>query len=212
MRKHKIRGAFKWYWWFPTNLCTSVNDCLVHGTPDTTPLMPWDLLKVDCGVDLWWAISDAAFSIVIGWDQTNLDAATLVHTSKKALDKWLKAIKIGHTGKHFWRTVEQVVKADGFSVIKHLTGHGVWNDVHENPSVYNRPQNSMKKRIFQPGMVLALEPIIAEFSEEYIEHKNIPHNLYTTWWDLWAQREYTIAITTKWVEILAWIQDDIRGA
>lgn len=212
IRKHNLKGAFKGYGWFPTNLCTSVNDCVVHWVPDRRVLVDWDLLKVDCGIDLWWAISDAAFSIVVWWDHTNVDAAELVHTSKKALDKWLKAIKVGNTGKQFGRVVEQVVKADGFCVIKHLTWHWVGNEVHEHPSVYNRPQNSMKKWIFQPGMVLAIEPIIAEYSEDYIEHKNIPHNLYTTWWDLGAQWEYTIALTASWLEILAWIQDDIRVA
>lgn len=210
IRKHNLRGAFKWYGWFPTNLCASNNDCVVHGIPDTTPLVAWDLLKIDCGIDLGGYISDAAFSIVIWWDATNPDAASLVHTSKKALDKWLKAIKIWNTGKQYGRTVEQIVKADWYSVVKHLTGHGVWFDVHENPSIYNRPQNGMKKWMFQPGMVLAIEPIIAQYSEDYIEHKNIPHNLYTTWWDLWAQWEYTIALTVSGLEILAGIQENPR--
>jgi len=170
IRKNGLKWAFKWYGWFPTNLCTSVNDCVVHGVPNKTPLVNGDLLKVDCGIDLWGAISDAAFSIVIWWSGKNTEASELIAITKKALDIWIKTIKVWVNGKTFGKAVHKAIYDEDFTVIKHLTGHGVGNAVHEFPSVYNRPQNSMKKRRFEPGMVLALEPITAQVSEDYIEH------------------------------------------
>jgi methionyl aminopeptidase len=71
VNKHNLIAAFKWYGGFPWYLCTSVNDCVVHGIPDRTILKPGDVLKVDAGINYRGAISDAAFSIIIGWAETN---------------------------------------------------------------------------------------------------------------------------------------------
>jgi methionyl aminopeptidase len=203
---HNIVGAFKWYGWFPTNLCTSVNDCVVHGVPSAYILQPWDVLKVDCGVNYQWMISDAAFTIVIGWDEEHPLAASLIETTRMALDESIRIIKPWVVGKEFGKTVWNVVSSNGFQVLKNLTGHGVGLDVHEEPHIYNRPQNSMKKRSFVEGMVCALEPITAIKSTQYVEKQWIKHDLFTEFGDIGAQREYTVVVTNNGVEVLAWLQ------
>lgn len=200
---HNLSWAFKWYNGFPTNLCISNNDCVVHGIPSDEVLKDGDVLKVDCGVTYKWGISDAAFSIVIGGDDKNPAWAELIRWTKHALDESIKIIKPWVVGKTFAKHMQTLLHDADISVIKNLTWHGVGNAVHEEPHIYNRPQNSMKKRKFVENMVCAIEPITALWSDAYIEKPGNSWNLYTSEWDLGAQREYTVLVTKWWVEILA---------
>lgn len=206
VNKHHLIAAFKWYWWFPGYLCTSLNDCVVHWIPDRTILKPWDLLKVDAGINYRWAISDAAFSIVVWWGETNPDWQKLIDITKGSLDAWLKAVQPWNLIAQYWEIVADYVYKNNHSVIKNLTWHGVWTHVHEDPHIYNYAHQSWYKIRFVPGMVVALEPITAQTSESYIEDKINQRNLYTKHWDLWAQREYTVAIWDNGHEVLAGIQ------
>jgi len=207
MDKHNLKGAFKGYQGFPANLCTSVNECVVHGIPDETVLKEWDLLKVDCGVIYKEAISDAAFSIVIGWDETNPEAAALIRATKWALDGGLKEVAAWKTTAWYSKVCYEHLEARGFSVIKTLTGHGVGTYVHEQPYIYNYPHPDTHKTIWKSGMVVALEPITAVTSTEYVPSKINDRNLDTKNKDLGAQREYTLLITDNGYEILAGIQE-----
>lgn len=104
-------------------------------------------------------------------------------------------------------TVADHIYSHNHSIIKNLTGHGVGMHVHEDPHIYNYPHASGYKIKFKPGMVVALEPITAQTSSDYIEDQTNGRNLYTEHGDLGAQREYTVAITDNGYEILAGIQD-----
>ena len=203
---HNLVWAFKWYGWFPTNLCVSNNDCVVHGVPSADVLKEWDVLKVDCGINYKGGISDAAFTIVIGWDEHHPEWARLIRATKNALDESIKIIKPGVVGKTWGKRMQTLLTDQDVSIIKNLTGHWVGNDVHESPHIYNRPQNSMKKWRFEEGMVCAIEPITALTSDSYIEKVWHSHDLFTCDGDVWAQWEYTIVVTRGGVEILAGLQ------
>ncbi len=207
MLSHNLVWAFKGYWWFPNILCVSNNDCVVHGIPSDEVIKEWDVLKVDCGIDYKWWISDAAFSIIVGWNETNPEGAKLIKGTKYALDESIKIIKPWVVWKVFGKTIQWLLHERDISVIKNLTGHGVGVAVHEAPHIYNRPQNGMKKRSFIEGMVCAIEPITALWSESYIEKPWIKRNLYTSDWDLGAQWEYTILVTDSGIEVLAGLQE-----
>jgi len=206
MKQNKIKWAFKWYHWFPANLCLSVNDCVVHWIPDEYILKNWDLLKIDCGVDYQWWISDSAISIVIGWELANPQWYELIQATKKALDEGVKKIKPYKKLFDYSNTVWNIISEAGFSVIKNLTWHGVGKFVHEAPYIYNFGHNNMKQISFKPGMVIALEPITAISSETTIEKSWNHWNLYTQNGDFWAQREYTVLVTEDWNEIISGIQ------
>ena len=209
MKKNWIKWAFDWYQWFPANLCLSVNDCLVHGIPDDYVLKNWDLLKIDCGVIYKWWYSDAAISVVIWWEMANPQARSLIQATKKALDEWVKKIANWIKIYDFSKTVNDEIKDWWFTVIKKLTWHWVGGNVHEKPYVYNRPHPDTSKTNFQTWMVVALEPITAITSDDFVEWDNW-WNLYTKDWDLWAQREYTVVVTDSWCEILAWITEFLQ--
>ncbi len=206
LTKHHLRSAFKGYHWFPGELCLSLNDCIVHGIPDRTILKPWDLLKVDVGIDYRGAISDSAFSIVIGWAATNPDAQKLIDVTKESLDSGLKKVGPGQYLSWFAEVVSQHITSNGQSIIKDLTWHGVGTSLHEDPYIYNYPHPHTYKTKFETNMVVALEPITAQTSQSFIEDPTNGWNLYTEQGDLWAQREYTVLITDNGVEVLAGLQ------
>lgn len=207
VEQHNLIAAFKWYGGFPGYCCTSLNDCLVHGIPDRTVIKEGDLLKVDMGINYRGAISDAAFSIVVWWADTNPQAQHIIDTAKWALDAGMEMVRNGNFVSSYSEVVADVVHTNKCSVIKDLTGHGVGVKVHEDPHIYNYPHPSGYKVRFKPGMVIALEPIIAVTSTHYIEDKINKRNLYTEHGDLGAQREYTVAITDNGTEILAGIEE-----
>jgi len=199
---HKIKSAFKWFHWFPAQTCLSVNNCLVHGIPDEYTLKNGDLLKIDIGIIYKGMVTDAAVSKIIGGHQTNKAAAELMRTTKAALDNSLEMIKPWVSLMEYGRKVESLVVEKWCSIVRSLTWHGVGKWVHEDPWVANYADHRLRHITFKPGMVLALEPITAEHSTDYIVHTN-KRNLITKHGDLWCQREYTVVVTEKWVEILA---------
>lgn len=205
LKNNWLTGSFKWYHWFPANLCLSVNDCVVHGIPNTTELQDWDLLKVDAGVTYKSCIADSAISFVVWGDDANPEWARLIAATKEALDGWIKLLAPWKSCYEYAKYVYSYLRDRWFSVIKNLTWHGVWIHVHEWPSIYNRPHDDMHHCILQPWMVVALEPITAVESEGFIEDPYNGWNIYTSKWDLGAQREYTIVVTPAWIEIVAWV-------
>ncbi len=207
LKQHHLKGTFIWHHGYKHNLCLSVNDCVVHGIPDRYILKDWDLLKIDAGVTYKWYIADAAICVIVGWDHTNPDAKKLVDTTKWALDLWLTFIAPWRSLYDFGFAVAQFVKQNDCTIIKQLTGHGVWLALWEPPYIYNRWNPAQHEVHFKAGMVVALEPITAMWSTGYIEKPKINDwNLYTQQWDLWAQWEYTILITETGYEVLAGIQ------
>lgn len=209
VKSNNIKWAFKWYQWFPANLCLSVNDCVVHGIPDDYILQNWDVLKIDCWINYQWWITDSAISIVVWWELTNPLWHALIKATKEALDLGINQIWPGIPLINYSSTVYNHVKNKWFSVIEKLTGHGVWNKLHEDPHVYNYPHPTMKKTFFKPGMVIAFEPITAVTSRDFVERAWNDWNLYCKNSDIWVQREYTVLITEKWYEILSGITENL---
>jgi methionyl aminopeptidase len=207
LKNNHVKWTFIGHHGYKHNLCLSINDCVVHGIPDKYILKEGDLLKIDAWVTYKWMIADSAISIIVWGDKKNPTAKKLIDATKGALDNWLQFIGPGRAIYDFWYAVEQYVKSHWCSVIKNLTGHGVWTALWEPPYIHNRGHPDGRDIILKPWMVIALEPITAMGSTSYIEKPKInDRNLYTAQWDLGAQWEYTILITEDWYEILAWVQ------
>lgn len=206
IKMNNLKGAFKGYDGFPTNLCLSVNDCAVHGVPDDYVLKNGDLLKIDAGVIYEKGYSDSAISVVIGGEMANPLAYQLVSTTKEALDRGIETIEPHQAMFSYGKKVENIIHKAGFKVLKDLTGHGVGNDVHERPYVFNRWHPDMKKQKYEPGMVLCFEPITAVMSKDFYM-KQGDDGLYTDYGDLACQWEYMLVITENGYEVLSGIQD-----
>lgn len=203
---HDIKWAFKWFEWYPANLCLSYNDWLVHGIPSKYILKPWDLLKIDTGIKCDGYITDSAVSVVVGWIRTNPKAAWLINATKRVLDDSILLIKKDFSLFDYGRFVYNQIKNDGYQIIKWLTWHGLGKTVHEDPWISNYADHRLKSIKFRPGMVFALEPITAEYSDDFVWSKN-GWDLFTIKWDLWCQREYTMVFWSNGVEIASGITD-----
>lgn len=209
LKKHNIKSAFKWYQWFPSNICFSVNECIVHWIPWHYELKPWDLLKIDAWVNYKWAISDSAWSKIIGWKEKNMVWYELIKSTKQALDAWVENLIIWKNFYNFWKTIFNTLNKKWFSIIKNLTWHWVWNEVHEFPHIFNFPHKNLKQFKLKNWMSFALEPITAETSKFFKEKNDNSWPLLTENWDLWAQWEYTIVVINDKIEIISWIQENL---
>lgn len=204
LAKHKLIGSFKGYNGFPANLCLSVNDCIVHGIPDRYVLKNGDVLKIDLGITYKGYMTDAAVTVIVGGDHANPEAAALIEATKGGLDACMHFLSAGRPVYDRAYAISHYVTQQGFSIIKPLTGHGTGKYVHEAPTIYNYPHPESKKIILQKNLVIAVEPITAITSSDYIEKPSVNSwNLYTQHGDPGCQREYTMLITDNGPEILA---------
>lgn len=145
---------------FPATLCTMVNSEVVHGIPDNRELRAGDLLSVDCGVTYEGMIADAAFTVIVGGDETNPERAKFSQTVRRALEAGCEQAVAGNTLGDIGSAVQRTVEAGGYSILKEFTGHGVGYSMHEDPYVlnYGTPGKGMK---LKEGMTICIEPIVA---------------------------------------------------
>lgn len=153
--------AFKGFHGFPNSICTMVNSEVVHGIPDQRVLNAGDLISIDCGVIYKDLITDAAFTSIVGGDEANLKRAQFSNVVYQALQAGCAMAKTGNTLGDIGHAIESVIKKNNYSVIDEYTGHGVGEEMHMNPYVYNygKPGKGLK---LKTGMTLCIEPIIAQ--------------------------------------------------
>lgn len=141
---------------FPGQICTSVNDQVVHGVPTKYILRDGDVLKIDIGVKYNGYITDAALTIPIG--KIPEETERLLRATLTSLHEAIKATKPGNRLGDIGYAVEKTVTKNNFSVIKALGGHGVGFELHEDPTVHNFGDPGTGIELTE-GMVLAIEPI-----------------------------------------------------
>jgi methionyl aminopeptidase len=191
---YKPEGAHQPY---KAAICTSVNDQIVHGLPSDYLLKEGDILKIDIGVNYKNYFTDAAVTLGIG--KISEKAIKLIETTKNALEKAIAVCLVGnHLGDIGW-TIEQYVLANGFKVIKGLTGHGVGFSLHEEPAVYNYGRKGEGLEL-KSGLVLAIEPMVSISCSEI---KQLADDSYATKdGSLSAHFEKTVAITENGPEVI----------
>jgi len=158
--------AFKGYKGFPATLCTMLNNEVVHGIPDDRELQEGDLLSVDCGVIFEDLITDAAFTIIVGGDETNPKRAKFSQVVYEALQLGCAAAKTGNRIGDIGFAVQQHIKRNGYSVIQDFTGHGVGVEMHEDPYIFNYGQPNTGDKLIE-GQTICIEPIIAMGKPKY---------------------------------------------
>lgn len=202
-KKHNVLCGFKWVYWFPNNICISVNDVVVHWRclPEVV-FRDWDLVTFDFWIKdkKFWINTDAAFSVVIWWDEKNPKASRLIEATKKALYAWISKAKVWNTTWDIWAEIQRVIEQEyWYKIIKDLTWHAVWKKLHEKPYIYNFWKPGSWQRL-KSGMTLAIEPIVWETSWEIIDHWD--WEIYVKDGSLGCQYEHTILITDWEPEII----------
>lgn len=152
-------AAFKGYRGYPCVLCTSVNDEVVHGIPSAERILrDGDIVSIDCGVVVDGYYGDAAITVAVG-EKLSQRTRRLLDVTKASLDKAIAVVKPGATLGDIGAAVQEVVEADGFSVVRDFVGHGIGTRMHEDPQIPNFGRRGQGTKL-KTGMVLAIEPMV----------------------------------------------------
>lgn len=194
---YKPHGANRAY---PANICVSINDEIVHGIPNENPkiLKEGDIVSLDMCLTHKGLITDSAITVGVG--EIDEQSKKLLKVTEEALYAGI-AVAVGH--KHtgdIGYAVERVAKANKFSIVEDLCGHGVGYKVHEDPFIPNYGERGKGDKL-KPGMTIAIEPMLNVGSKEIVLEKD-GYTFRTKDGKRSAHFEHTIVITSGEPEIL----------
>ena len=178
---------------FPGVNLISVNDEVVHGVPGERILRPGDLVSLDVTAELDGYIADAATTVPLA--PYSRKAESLCRCARQAFEKALAVARAGKPIQTIGRAVEREVRQRGFTVLGELAGHGTGRRIHEGPVVSNVYHPSDTQPLTD-GLVLTIEPLIAERSERVFTDDD-GWTLRTAGGDLSAHYEHTLVITKE---------------
>jgi methionyl aminopeptidase len=183
---------------FPKSLCTSVNEVICHGIPDSRPLADGDVVKVDITAYIGGVHGDTCATFFAGTPRD--EVRELGERTREAMLRGINAVRPGRPISVIGRVIESYAKRFGYGVVRDYTGHGVGPSFHTKPTIlhYDEPRATT---IMEPGMTFTVEPML---------------NLGTADWEMWddgwtvvtadrkrsAQFEHTILVTEDGTEIL----------
>lgn len=185
---------------YPSGLCVSINDVLVHGpaSENEAAIKDGDIVSLDFGIKHGGLFTDSAVTVIAG--KANEEDARLVRGTYEALGVGIAAAKIGNSTGDIGHAVEQIAKKYGFGFPRNLSGHGVGLQVHEEPHVPNfgAPRTGAK---LVENLVIAIEPMFALGSGD-LKLDADGHSYRTKDGSRTAHAEHTIIITKSGPEIL----------
>jgi len=183
---------------FPKSTCTSINEVVCHGIPDSTRLKVGDILNVDVTSILEGYYGDSSRMFLIG--KVSEEARRLVRVTKECLYLGIEQVKPGNRFGDIGHVIQTHAEKHGYSVVRAFVGHGVGLQFHEPPNVthYGRPHTGA---LLEPNMVFTIEPMINAGTYQV----NILQDGWTTVTadgSLSAQWEHTVRVTEDGVEVL----------
>ena len=183
---------------FPKSLCTSVNEVICHGIPDTTVLTDGDIVNIDITAYIGGVHGDTDATFLVG--EVDEESRQLVERTHEAMMRAIKAVAPGRPVSVIGRVIESYARRFGYGVVRDFTGHGIGTSFHSGLVIphYDDPSYDM---VLSAGMTFTIEPML---------------NLGTADWDMWddgwtvvtrdrkrsAQFEHTILVTEDGSEIL----------
>jgi methionyl aminopeptidase len=195
------RGAYPstlGYKGFPKSLCTSVNEVVCHGIPDSTELRDGDIVNIDITAYLGGVHGDTDATYLVG--EVDEESRLLVERTRESLRRAINAVRPGRPVSVIGRVIESYARRFGYGVVREFTGHGIGTSFHSGLVIphYDDPSYDT---VLSAGMTFTIEPML---------------NLGTADWDMWddgwtvvtrdrrrsAQFEHTILVTDDGSEIL----------
>jgi methionyl aminopeptidase len=195
------RGAYPSplnYHGYPKSLCTSVNEVICHGIPDSRPLADGDIVNLDVTVYLDGVHGDTNATFGVG--EIDAESQRLITVTRESLDRAIAAVAPGRPISDLGRAIARHAEAAGFGVVRAYCGHGIGEVFHSGPQIphYYEPSATT---IMEPGMTFTIEPMITMGTWRHI-----------AWDDGWtavtadgrrtAQFEHTVAVTTTGADVL----------
>ncbi len=158
IRSSGATPSFQGYQGFPSSICASVNDEVVHGIPGDRVLADGDVISIDCGaiVDGWHG--DAAITVAVG--AVPPEVTELMRVTEQSMWRGIAAARLGGRVTDISAAVERHVRGQGrYGILEDYTGHGIGSEMHQSPNVpnYGRPGKGPK---LVEGLALAVEPMI----------------------------------------------------
>ncbi len=198
IKEEGAEPAFLGYRGFPGNICTSVNEELVHGIPGERWLNEGDIISIDVGAKYRGYYGDAARTFPVG--KISKTAQSLIEVTRLSLQKALEQMWPGKYLSDISNSIQTYVEYKNFSVVRNYVGHGIGREMHEAPEVPNfgPPGRGPKLR---EGMVLAVEPMVNAGSWK-VEVLDDNWTVVTADRSLCAHFENTIAIMNDGPQIL----------
>lgn len=196
--EHGAVSAFMGYRGYPSSVCTSVNDQVVHGIPSGLVLKEGDIISIDIGVYKGGYFGDAAITLPVG--RISPEAERLIRVTEDSLYAGIEKARRGNRVSDISHAIQNNVETHGFSVVKTFVGHGIGRSLHEDPQVPNFGAPGRGPRLME-GMTLAIEPMVNAGTYDV--------NILEDGWTavtadgrLSAHYEHTVAITKNGPRIL----------
>ena len=199
IKSRGARPAFKGYMGFPSTLCVSIEDAVVHGIPGEIELLEGQIVGIDCGAELNGFYGDHAKTFAVG--NINEDKKKLMTITEESLYKGIEKATPGNTIGDIGYAVQAHAESNGYSVVRELVGHGIGESLHEEPQVpnYGLPSQGYK---LHAGMCIAIEPMINLGGREIYTDKD-GWTILTADGKASAHFEHTIAILEDGPQILS---------
>lgn len=195
--------AFKGYQNFPSSICASVNDEVVHGLPSKNKILKkGDIIGIDFGVYDGTFYADSAFTFPVGDVSDNI--IKLLNVTKESLNLGIQKAQVGNKIHDISKAIQDHIEKNGFTVVRSYVGHGIGKDLHEEPHVPNFILNNKdrsKSMKLKEGMVLAIEPMVNVGNFE-VELSDDNWTVKTCDGSLSAHFEHTVALTKDGPKIL----------
>jgi methionyl aminopeptidase len=183
---------------FPKSICTSPNEVICHGIPDSRPLADGDIVNLDITIWLDGMHGDCSATFLVG--EVDEAGKRLVRVARECLERGISVVRPGRTVGEIGRAIEPHAAASGFGVVRSYCGHGIGETFHTSLQIPHHV-DPRAKRIMEPGLTFTIEPMITEGRQDD-----------ALWDDGWtavtadglrsAQFEHTILVTVDGAEIL----------
>ncbi len=166
----RTRGAvpsFKGYRGYPAATCIEVDDIVVHGIPNEMPLKPGQIVGVDMGAYYQGFHGDATICVVVG--EADAEQERLLEAVEGSLRAGMGQAWAGKQLQEISKAIEGYAQARGYSIVQQLVGHGIGQEMHEPPQIpnfFSTGEFADYEIVLQPGMILAIEPMVNAGSPE----------------------------------------------
>ncbi|SFJ79742.1 MULTISPECIES: type I methionyl aminopeptidase [unclassified Bacillus (in: firmicutes)] len=196
--KYGAVPSFKGYNGFPGSICASVNEELVHGIPGKRKLQEGDIISIDIGAKYNGYHGDSAWTYPVG--NISESVQKLLDVTEKSLYLGLEHAKPGERLSNISHAIQTYVEDSGFSIVREYVGHGIGQDLHEDPQIphYGPPNQGPR---LKPGMVICVEPMVNQ-GRRYVKTLSDDWTVVTVDGKWCAHFEHTIALTEAGYEIL----------
>jgi len=197
--KRKAKPAFKGYRGYPSSICVSVNEEVVHGIPSTKRVLKnGDVVGLDFGVVFDGFFGDSAVTVPIG--EIPPEVQNLLRVTEQCLYKAIEAAVPGNFVSDISAAVQKLADEHHFGIVREFCGHGIGRALHEDPPVLNYVQSGKGPKL-KPGLVIAIEPMI-NLGTDKVRVLEDGWTVVTLDGRPSAHFEHTIAIMAEGTEIL----------